>query len=79
MAGRAEIEEAIEALGAAEKLVASVDRAALLSKLDEIRDFIEDLTRLQLDMRIARLRLQSMLPPEDSAHPGALSRKGPEK
>jgi hypothetical protein len=59
------IEEAIEALAKAEKLVNSVDRASLLAKLDELRDFIEDLSRLQLDMRIARLRLQTLLPERD--------------
>lgn len=54
------VEEAIEALATAEKLIAEVDRKALLAKLDQLRDFVEELTRLQLDMRMARLRLQSL-------------------
>ena len=57
------IGEAIEALSKAEKLIAEVDRAGLLAKLDELRDFVEGLSRMQLDMRMARLRLQAMLPP----------------
>ena len=54
------IAEAIDALAKAEKLIAGLDRAGLLTKLDELREFIEDLSRMQLDLRIARLRLQAL-------------------
>lgn len=59
------VRDAIDALSQAEKLIAGLDRAGILERLDQLRDFVEEITRLQVDLRIAKLRLQAHLRPED--------------
>lgn len=55
----AAIQDAVQALADAEKLIANIDRAGLVNKLDEFREFLDQLPKLQLDVRMARLRLQA--------------------
>lgn len=63
--GGPDLAGAVEALLKAEKLIASVDRAALLERLDQLHAFVEELSRLQLDLRMARLRLAAYLPSQE--------------
>ena len=71
-----DIAEAIEVLAKAEKLIAAVDRVALAEKLNELREFVDDVSRLQLALRMARLRLQSLLPADASDRPTPVVRPG---
>ena len=60
------IREAMALLNEVEGLIATVPRQEILGKLDNLRDFVDELTRYQVDVRLMRLRLQSKLsPPED--------------
>lgn len=59
------LRDALAALHHAETLVLSIDRHGILQKLDDLRDFVEEVSRLQLDIRIVRLRLQASLSPEN--------------
>jgi len=58
---QAELREAIEALQHAEDHLAKIDRAGLLTKLIEMTELIEAIPQVQLDMRIARMRLTAKL------------------
>jgi hypothetical protein len=53
--------EAIDALQKAEDLLAKLDRGGALKLLDELRETIESFPQVQLDMRIARMRLTAQL------------------
>lgn len=57
-----DVADAAEAIRRAEDLIGGVDRGRLLQHLDQLREFIEELSRLTVDLRIARLRLQRSLP-----------------
>lgn len=57
----ATIRDAIDALQKAENLLADLDRAGLLKRLDELREAVETFPQTQLDLRMARIRLQSHL------------------
>jgi len=55
------LRDAIEALLKAESLLDALDRAGLLKKLDELKGAVESIPQAQLDLRIARIRLQSQI------------------
>lgn len=55
------IRDAIAALQQAEAVIASINRASALKLLEELRDMVEKLPAAQLDMRMARLRLQAFV------------------
>jgi hypothetical protein len=70
------IRDAIEALHAAEKLIESFDRTELLERADSLhqfeiafRDSIERLPQVRLDLRMARIKLQSHLPSDPDRTP----------
>ncbi len=56
-----EIVDAIDAIQRAERLISSVHRAQIVDRLEELRSFVDELSRLTVDLRIARMRLQSHL------------------
>jgi uncharacterized protein HemX len=56
-----EIKDAIDALQKAEELLTKLDRGGIITKLEELREAIEALPQVQLDMRIARMRLTARL------------------
>lgn len=53
--------EAIEALQKAEDVLAKLDRGGVLKLLEELRETVESFPQVQLDMRIARMRLTAQL------------------
>lgn len=55
------LREALAALTAAEELIVGIDRPGILQKLDELRDTVEEISRLQVDVRMARIRVQAAL------------------
>ena len=57
----AELREAIDALQKAEALLSKIDRSGILNTLDALRDAVESLPQVQLDMRISRMRLTAKL------------------
>lgn len=52
---------AAEALQRAENLLANIERGKILDKLDEIKEIIESVPQVQLDLRIARIRITASL------------------
>jgi hypothetical protein len=61
----AAVRDAIDALAHAEQLIVTIGREGFAKKLNELHDFVEELSNLQLDLRMARIRLQAHLPDED--------------
>jgi uncharacterized protein HemX len=57
----ADIKEAIDALQRAETLLGKIDRDGILTTLEELREEVETLPQVQLDLRIARMRLTAKL------------------
>jgi exoribonuclease II len=57
----ADILEAVEALKKAEAVLANIDRTGILHTIEELRRAVEALPQVQLDMRIARMRLAAKL------------------
>jgi len=53
--------EAIDALQKAEDVLAKLDRGGVLKLLEELRETVESFPQVQLDMRIARMRLTAQL------------------
>jgi uncharacterized protein HemX len=63
------IRDAVDALLKAETIIADFDRSGVMKKLDELREAVEALPQVQLDMRISRLRLQAFLSSDPDATP----------
>jgi len=57
----ADLREAIEALQKAESLLGKIDRDGILTTIEELREEVEALPQVQLDLRIARMRLTAKL------------------
>ena len=57
----ADLREAIEALQKAESLLGKIDRDGILTTLEELREEVGSLPQVQLDLRIARMRLTAKL------------------